>query len=85
MLRNQNQVTQSLVLRNHYGESTFIYIFAKLINSVSHYDCIIRLIRKNIHDYYYRQYPKIHKDNHDPIEIRLNNTESKIVQIFEGY
>ena len=32
VLRNGNQVTQHLALKNHYGEATFIYIFSKLIN-----------------------------------------------------
>ena len=28
-LLNENQIKQSLALKNHYGESTFIYIFSR--------------------------------------------------------
>ena len=33
-LRNENQIKQVIKLKNHYGESTFEYIYCKLINNL---------------------------------------------------
>ena len=33
-LRNENQIEQVIKLKNHYGESTFEYIYCKLINNL---------------------------------------------------
>lgn len=40
-------------------------------------------IRTDIYKYYQGEYPKIHKDDHEPLEITLKNTNSKIIQMFE--
>ena len=40
-------------------------------------------IRTDIYKYYEGEYPKIHSDDHEPLEIRLKNDKSKLIQIYE--
>lgn len=40
-------------------------------------------IRTDIYKYYEGEYPKIHSDDHEPLEIRLKNEGSKLIQMFE--
>ena len=42
-LRSDNQVILKMVLKNHYGEATFVYIFSKLIDEFIDKDMKTRL------------------------------------------
>ena len=42
-LRNNNQVIQQMVLKNHNAEATFVYMFSKLINGFIDKDMKTRL------------------------------------------
>ena len=63
-LRNVDQIKQHLALKNHYGESTFVFIFSKLINNFLLHELGAKLklfvlrIFNNI-NLYYRKFVKV--------------------------
>ena len=63
-LRSNNQVMQQLILKNHYGESTFIYLFSKLINNF-----ILNDLELKFSFFVNRMFNNVNKHFHDFLKI----------------
>ena len=63
-LRNENQIKQVIKLKNHYGESTFIYLFSKLINNF-----ILNDLELKFSFFVNRMINNVNKHSHDFLKI----------------